>query len=102
MRPFSVDYRERLYYRGSVATKRKKVTISQRILKQEIAAGFKVSGAFTRRLGYFTDGLILGAEEVVLEMLARLINIGKYRRRINPIRTDYRRYFYLRHQRAGG
>jgi len=80
-----VEYRERLYYRGSVPTRERQRPISQEVLDDEIARGFAVRGLYRKRLGYFVDGLAIGTEDFIRDQLARLRKEGRYLRRKHPI-----------------
>ncbi len=79
------EYRQRLYYRGSVPTKEGQEAISQEVLEQEVARGFTVRGFYRRRLRYFVDGLAIGSESFLREQLAQLRESGHYLRRKHPI-----------------
>ena len=79
------EYRERMYYRGAVPTKEGQAAISQEVLREEIARGFKTRGMYRKRLRYFVDGLAIGSESFIREQLVRMREDGTYRRRKNPI-----------------
>ncbi len=95
-----VEYRERLYYRGSVPSKPGQKAISERTLEEEIARGFRVQGMYRKRLGYFVDGLAIGSESFLREQLARLRESGHYRRRRHPISQLGGIHLTLRGQRS--
>lgn len=94
------EYRERIYYRGNVPTKAGQKAISDEVLDQEIARGFKTAGLFRKRLGYFVDGLVIGSEEFIRDQLARLREEGLYTRRKNPIPQLGGVHLSLREQRC--
>ena len=80
-----VEFRELLYYRGSVPTKEGQAAISTEVLEREIARGFTSSGFYRKRLRYFVDGLAVGTEEFIRDQLNRMQEDGRYLRRKNPI-----------------
>jgi len=75
-----------LYFRGSIPTKPGQKSISEEVLAQECARGFKVSGVYLRRLGYFADGIAIGTEDFIRDQLGKLRENGYYLRRKHPIR----------------
>jgi len=95
-----VEFRQLLYYRGSVPTKEGQAAISQEILEAEIARGFNVRGMFRKRLGYFVDGMVIGTEEFLREEIQKLREAGVYRRRKNPIPQLGGIHHSLREQRG--
>ena len=95
-----VEFRQLLYYRGSVPTKEGQAAISQEILEAEIARGFKVRGMFRKRLGYFVDGLAVGTEEFIRGRIEKLREEGVYKRRKNPIPQLGGIHLSLREQRG--
>ncbi len=95
-----VEYRQRLYYRGSVPTKEGQRAISQEVLEQEIARGFSTQGLYRKRLRYFVDGLAVGSESFIREQLARLRDTGQYLRRRHPIPQLGGIHLSLREQRS--
>ncbi|MFC1652237.1 hypothetical protein ACFL3F_00815 [Planctomycetota bacterium] len=94
-----LEYRERLYYRGNVPTKRGQARISDRVLEQERERGFAISGVYLRRLRYFADGLAIGSDTFIRERLAQLRNTGYYTRRQHPIAQPEGLHLSLREQR---
>ena len=94
------DYKGRLYYRGSVASKEGQAVISPEVLKAEEARGFKSSGVYRKRLRFFTDGLLIGSESAIRQQLVRLRIKGDYLRRVNPITQCNGVNFSLREQRG--
>jgi hypothetical protein len=48
-----IEFRERLYHRGSVPTKQGQASISQAVLDQEAARGFANRGVYRKRLHDF-------------------------------------------------
>ncbi len=94
------EYRERMYYRGSVPTREGQAAISQKVLEKEVARGFKRRGMYRKRLGYFVDGLAVGSEEFILEQLARMREEGRYVRRKNPIKQLGGIHLSLKEQRS--
>jgi putative transposase len=95
-----LEYRQRLYYRGSVPTRAGQRTISQEVLDQEIARGFATTGLYRKRLGYFVDGLAIGTEGFIRDQLSRLREEGRYLRRKNPIPQLGGIHLSLREQRS--
>ncbi|HHQ47997.1 MAG TPA: hypothetical protein ENK19_03840 [Acidobacteria bacterium] len=94
------EYRQRLYYRGAVRSKGNQAAISQEVLAEEAARGFKRQGMYRKRLGYFVDGLAVGTEEFIRAQLTRLRDEGRYRRRKNPIPQLGGIHLSLREQRS--
>ncbi len=80
-----VEYRSLIYYRGQVPTKKGQAAIPIRIIKEEAARGFEVSGVYRKRLRYFVDGMVVGSEGFIREKLSSLQESGQYLRRKNPI-----------------
>jgi hypothetical protein len=74
-----------VYYRGAVPTKPGQAAISQRIIKEEEARGFKVSGVYSKRLRYFVDGLAIGSGDFVRQQINKLRDGKQYLRRKHPI-----------------
>jgi len=101
---FLRSYRERLYYRGSIATQdvmeRRKTVISEEILEEEKARGFRVSGMYSKQLRYFVDGLALGSEGFIRRQIQRLREDGRYLRRKHPIRQEVSSHMTIREQRS--
>jgi len=95
-----VEFRQLLYYRGSVPTKEGQAAIPREILEAEIARGFKVRGMFRKRLGYFVDGLAIGTEEFIRGRIEKLREEGVYKRRKNPIPQLGGIHLSLREQRG--
>ena len=94
------EYRERLYYRGSVPTKEGQAAISPEVLKAEEARGFTSRGMYRKRLRYWVDGLAVGSEAFILEQLGKLREARYYRRRKNPIPQLGGVHLSLRAQRS--
>ena len=95
-----VEYRERLYYRGSVPTREGQAAISEEVLAQEKARGFEVSGVYSKRIGYFVDGIAIGTEGFIRELLAWMREKGLYLRRKNPVPQLDGIAFTVREQRS--
>ena len=94
------EYKERLYYRGSVPTREGQAAISQEVLEKEAARGFAVRGMYRKRLGFWVDGLAVGSEAFIREQLARMREEGIYRRRKHPIPQLGGVHLSLREQRS--
>ena len=97
-----LEFRQLLYYRGSVPTKEGQAAIPEELLKAEIARGFKTQGIFLKRLGYFVDGLAIGSEAFLREQIAKMREEGSYKRRKNPISQLGGIHHSLREQRKTG
>jgi hypothetical protein len=93
------EYRSLVYYRGAVPTRPGQAAISQRIVKEEEARGFKVSGAYAKRLRYFVDGLVIGSEQFVRDRIDQLRDGKLYLRRRHPIPQLNGIHLSLREQR---
>ncbi len=74
--------------------------ISQTVLDQEVARGFKTKGVFRKRLGYFVDGLAIGSEQFIREQISRMREDGQYLRRKHPIAHLGGIHLSLREQRS--
>jgi REP element-mobilizing transposase RayT len=97
------EYRERLYYRGNIATrdaKKEKVLISDKIIEQERAKGFSISGMYRRQLRYFVDGIALGSEGFIRQQIKRLREEGRYLRRRHPVEQIVEGHMTVREQRS--
>lgn len=94
------EYRSLIYYRGAVPTKPGQAAISQRIIKEEEARGFKVNGVYSRRLRYFVDGVVIGSEGFVRHHIERLRDTGAYTQRKHPIGHKDGPHLFLREQRS--
>ena len=105
-----IEFRQRLYHRGSVPTKRGQPVISREVLDQEAARGFARSGVYRKRLAYFVDGLAIGTEQFLRDQIAgigpnrkRFAGMrenGQYLRRRNPIPQLGGVHLSLREQRS--
>ncbi len=94
-----VEYRSLLYYRGGVPTKVGQAAIPQRVIKEEAARGFEVSGVYRKRMRYFVDGLVIGSEAFIREHIGVLRDKGEYLRRKHPIPHWESPHLSLREQR---
>ena len=94
------EYRSRAYHRGNVPTRKNQAKISDKVLAEEEARGFKVRGAFLKRLRHITDGVVLGTEEFVEQVLSRFRTRGIYARRVNSIPHLQGTHHTLRSQRS--
>ena len=94
------EYKERLYYRGSVPTREGQAAISQEVLKAEEARGFGTRGMYRKRLRYWADGVAVGSEAFIREQLARMREEGLYLRRKHPIPQLGGVHLSLREQRS--
>ena len=94
-----VEYRSLLYYRGGVPTRPGQAAISQRIIKEEAARGFEVTGVYCKRLRYFVDGLVIGSECYIREHIGFLREKGECLRRKHPIPHLKSLHLSLREQR---
>ena len=105
------DYRQRLYYRGNIATqdmelidgkdvRLKKELISEEIIESEKSRGFSASGMYGRQLRYFVDGIALGGEGFIRQVIQRLRDEGRYIRRVNPINHIVDTHKTVREQRS--
>ncbi|MFC1765936.1 transposase [Planctomycetota bacterium] len=93
------EYRSLVYYRGAVPTKPGQAAVSQRIIKEEEARGFKVSGVYSKRLRYFVDGLVIGSGDFVRARINKLRDSKQYLRRKHPIPQLEGLHLSLREQR---
>ena len=93
-------HRERLYYRGNVPTKAGQKAISDAVLVEEQARGFKVAGVYRKRLAYFGEGVAIGSEGFLRDQLTKLRQQGQYLRRKHPIVQLGGCHFSLREQRS--
>jgi REP-associated tyrosine transposase len=66
------EFRSRLYYRGTKPTSAKHAKISNKILRQEEARGFRVRGAYLKKISYFSSAGALGSKIFVQRMLKEL------------------------------
>ena len=80
------EYRGLLYHRGEVATRPGTVRIGQDLLDRERNRGLGRPGAYRRRLGFFTQGLVLGSRLQVEDWITQLRRRGYYLRRRYSIR----------------
>jgi hypothetical protein len=95
-----MEYRARLYYRGNVPTKTGQAVISNEVVENEEARGFKTHGVYGKRLGYFVDGIAVGTELLIRDQIAAMREAGVYRRRKNPISHLDGVHFTVREQRS--
>jgi len=93
------EYRHRLYWRGSIPTREGQARIPEDLAKREAERGHSRSGAFLKRMRYFSEGLAVGSEVFVRRQLTRMRREGRYRRRINPV-PQHAGHFSLREQRS--
>ena len=94
------EYRSLVYYRGQVPTKPGQAAISARIVQEEAARGFEVSGVYRKRLRYFVDGLVIGSEGFVRQHIEALRQTGSYTKRKHPIPQLDGIHLSLREQRS--
>jgi len=95
-----VEFRQLLYYRGSVPTKEGQAAIPQEILGKEIARGFKSRGMYLKRLRFWAEGVAVGSEEFIRSEIGRMREDGRYLRRKNPIPQLGGVHLSLREQRS--
>jgi hypothetical protein len=95
-----IEFRERMYHRGSVPTKPGQAAISQDVLAQEADHGFATRGVYRKRLAYFVDGLAIGTEQFLRDQIERMRENGQYLRRKNPISHLGGVHLSLREQRS--
>ncbi len=94
------EYKALLYYRGAVRTKSNQAVISEQVLAKEEARGFKESGVYRKKLRYFTDGLALGAADLVQAQIGRLIKSGHLNRPQDPVAQEEGCQYSARKQRT--
>jgi putative transposase len=97
------EYRERLYYRGNIATqgrKKEEVLLSDAIIAEEQRMGFAVSGMYRRQLRYFVEGIALGSEGFIRRQIQRLREEGRYLRRVHPVEQLVVGHMTVREQRS--
>jgi len=72
------------------------------VIRAERERGFKKRGVFRKRWRCFRDGLVLGSELYVREQLLKLRKLGRYIRRVNPVKQleGAGALFSLREQRS--
>lgn len=89
-------HRAKIYYRGAVKTKEGAMEISEDVLKAEEARGFKTRGIYRKRFRHFTEGLAIGTQTQILNLLVKLRESGFYRRRKNAVEQPDAVAFSLR------
>jgi len=94
-----VEFRQLLYHRGAVPTREGQAAISEEVLAQEAARGYRSRGMYRRRLGFFVNGVVIGTEGFIREQLALMRERGWYRRRKHPVRHLEGAVMSLREQR---
>ncbi len=94
------EHRALLYHRGAVPTRAGQAAIPSEVLEREAARGFAVRGVFRRRQRHLVDGVAVGSEGFVRELLLRLRSEGRYRRRKHPIPRLGGVHMVLREQRS--
>jgi REP element-mobilizing transposase RayT len=95
------DYREILYYRGAIQTNLETGVIREDLLELEQKRGFQRPGAYTRRLQFFTQALVLGSRLQIEDWIRDLRRRGYYLRRKHSIvqKVDQATVYTLREQR---
>ena len=95
------EYRALLYHRGAIRTKADAAILTAELLAQEQARGFRHTGAFRKRLRFFTEGLVLGSRLQVEDWIRNLRRQSHYlRRRYSiPHQVDQATLYTLREQR---
>ena len=96
------NYRSILYLRGEIPTKRGQAKISRKVIEREEARGFAVSGIYSKRLRYWTDGLAVGADDTITNILTHLRKKEFFLRRKNPRPIENSPLTALREQRSHG
>ena len=99
--PYLEYYRAKVYYRGSVATKKNQATLLKAVLTKEIARGFKVPGMYLQRCNYFVGGLALGSEAKLKQLIKSLQKKGHKLRDSMPILHADGNHQSLKKCRAG-
>jgi REP-associated tyrosine transposase len=66
------ELRSLIYSRGSVTTKPGQAKIPEKILLAEAKRGFRVRGAYLKKISYFSSAGALGSKQFVKEMFANL------------------------------
>ncbi len=96
------NYKYRLYYRGSVQTKAGTGFIPAKIIAAEAEKGYMRPGAFSQRIKFFTEGLVVGSEIQIKDWITKMRREMYYLRRRHPIshRLDDAIHYTLREQRA--
>jgi hypothetical protein len=90
------EYRALLYYVGREPGRKGGGWIPERVLRAEERRGFKVRGAFARRVAYFTRGLVVGTASYVRRKSEELRSGGWLVRRREPTSQGGGTHFSLR------
>ena len=95
-----ICYKSQVYFRGAVKTKEYQKEIPEKVLQEQLDNDFKPKGVLRKKLRFFTDGLIIGSKEKVLDWLDECRSNQIYQRRKNPIEIENSLFFCLREQRS--
>ncbi len=87
---------------GDIRTDDGEPAASPEIIEGEVARGYTRPGMYLERLGYFVDGVAVGSERFIRELLQQMREEGRYLRRKNPIRYLGDLHASLREQRSHG
>jgi hypothetical protein len=93
-------YRSRLYHRGAIPSREGQAVISRQILEKESRRGFHRTGLYRERLRFYSDGLALGRQKPVQQLLDQFRNKQLYVRRKHPIPQLSGMIFSLKEQRT--
>jgi hypothetical protein len=93
------EYRSLLLWRGTEPTREGQASIPRSVVRREEKRGYRVRGAYAKRLAYLTEGLVLGSREFVSLHLKKMMDLGYYLRRREPVEVAGSPYCVLRPQR---
>jgi REP element-mobilizing transposase RayT len=91
-----IDFKARLYLRGSISTKANQKAIPKRVVQEEIDRGFKTQGVYRKRVGYFVDGVALGTTDFIDDVILLLRERGVYEGRKHPKQVGQGRFASVR------
>ena len=78
-------YKAMVYYRGGVRSKEGQKEIPESVIEQVERENFESKRVFMKKLRFYSDGLIIGTEELISEWLGKLRDKVVFKRRINLI-----------------
>jgi len=93
------EFRSRLYYRGSKQTKTNQAQIPKKILRAEEARGFRVRGAYLKKISYFSSAGALGSKQFVERMFSQLSDKLGHKADCQPVPASSGGLYALHRQR---
>jgi len=93
-------FKAQVYYRGGVCSEEGQAEIPQALIEAEANNDFATRNLFTKKLRFYTDGLVICAKERIRKFSEAMVESGIYRRLHDPRKQLTGTVFCLRGQRG--